>query len=222
MSPMSAAQIAAARAAGPPPCLPGFEHVNRYFDAQREMYAAKILPGEYYVTTGDELVATVLGSCVSACLRDTVTGVGGMNHFMLPDQSPGRNDPWAETGVSAATRYGIHAMEHLINDVLKHGGRRDRLEIKVVGGGKVLASMTNIGARNIAFVRSYLKAEGLRVVGEDLGDNYPRKVVYQPKTGRAWVRKLRDLHNSTLIERETSYRKSLGQQAVASGGVELF
>ena len=135
-------------------------------------------------------MTTVLGSCVSACVRDSRLKIGGMNHFMLPLDGSQGTSAWGAT-VSAATRYGNVAMERLINDILKLGGRREDLEIKLVGGGRVLAEMTtDIGARNIAFVREYVKDEGFKVLGEDLGDVFARKVVYFPESGRIRVRKL--------------------------------
>ena len=99
------------------------EQPNRYFDPHFQVETAKILPGEYYATNKDMALVTVLGSCVSACLRDRETGIGGMNHFMLPDEGKlvGRHG-----NVSAGGRYGVHAMELLINQILKLGGRRDR------------------------------------------------------------------------------------------------
>ncbi|MGE0385476.1 MAG: chemoreceptor glutamine deamidase CheD [Gammaproteobacteria bacterium] len=202
-----------------PPALPGFEAINRYWDPTREIFCAKILPGEYYVTTTGEGIVTVLGSCVSACIRDRLSGIGGMNHFMLPEGA--RDDNWASTGVSAATRYGTYAMEHMINDILKAGGRRDRFEIKIVGGGRILANVTDIGRRNIEFVRQYLAAEGLVLAGEDVGDICPRKVVFLPATGKVQVKKLNSLHNDTILTRETQYQRNLTKAPVA-GDVELF
>lgn len=197
--------------------LAGFEHVNRYWDRSLEVNVAKILPGEYYVTAANEGVTTVLGSCVAACIRDKLFGVGGMNHFMLPlrRDEPGR-DPYG-----AAERYGNYAMEHLINDILKNGGRRENLEIKLFGGGKILAQLSDVGERNIEFVRGYLSTEGFRVAAEDLGDIYPRKVMYFPQTGKVLLKKLRSLHNTTVIERETSYMEDLRKEPV-QGEVDLF
>lgn len=198
-----------------PKPLPGFEGINHYWDKQRQMPAAKILPGEYYVTLHDELIATVLGSCVSACVRDRVFGIGGMNHFMLPTQ--GSEDDI----IGAATRYGNYAMEHMINDLLKHGAKRENLEFKLTGGGRVIKGMTNIGKRNIDFVLHYLQTEGFRALSQDLGGELPRKVLYQPRTGKLLVKKLRNMHNSTIISREKNYSDSLIQQPIA-GEIDLF
>ncbi len=201
--------------------LHGFEHINRYWDKMHTIYTAKILPGEYYVTINNEAVATVLGSCVSACIRDKVSKVGGMNHFMLPVEHSTSSGAWKDTGTGAATRYGNYAMEHMINDILKNGGRRENLEVKVFGGGKILAQMTDIGMRNINFVRDYIKTEGLKLLTADLGDIYPRKVIYFPESGKVKVKKLRSLHNNTIIERESTYMHELEEKPV-EGDVELF
>lgn len=196
---------------------PGFSHVNRYFDRLLDHVVVKILPGEYYVTTQGEAVVTVLGSCVSACIRDRRSGIGGMNHFMLPESFPGE----VSTANGRAERYGNIAMEQLVNSVLKAGGDRRELEVKVFGGGRVLAQMTDVGKRNIEFVRHYLKADNLAVTAEDLGDIYPRHVQYFPATGKVRVRQLRSMHNDTIVVRERGYLNQLKSDPV-TGDVELF
>ncbi len=211
----------AAADASLPPTQVQFAHINRYWDREHQVCAAKLLPGEYYVTTAGEMIATVLGSCVSACIRDRRIGIGGMNHFMLPRDASGGASAWG-AAVSAATRYGNVAMERLVNDILKLGGRRESLEVKLVGGGKVLRTMAmDIGSRNITFVRKYVLDEGFTVAGEDLGDIYPRKVHYFPETGRIRVKKLTAQHNDTLIQREQHYMEDLDRDPVSSE-IELF
>jgi chemotaxis protein CheD len=206
--------------AGPPRALPGFASINRYWDDRHQMYAAKLLPGEYYVTCERETIVTVLGSCVSACVRDPVFGIGGMNHFMLP-VSQGGGGSWESAGLGASTRFGNFAMEQLINDILKHGGSRRNLEVKLFGGGRILAQMTDIGMKNIEFMESYIRTEGLKLLAHDLGDIYPRKVYYTPLTGKANVKKLRALHNNTIAVRETEYLDQLVHKP-DMGSVELF
>ncbi len=201
--------------------LPGFQQINRYWDREHNMAAAKILPGEYYVTNLDEVVTTVLGSCVAACIRDRIFGIGGMNHFMLPLSETGSWGGGGSDPASTATRYGNYAMEHMINDILKHGGHRRNLEVKIFGGGQIIDSMTAIGDKNIRFVQDYIATEGLSLVGQDVGDIYPRKVVYYPATGRVRMKKLKHLHNDTVVRRELSYRSEL-QQAPVEGEIELF
>ncbi|MCP5329130.1 MAG: chemoreceptor glutamine deamidase CheD [Sinobacteraceae bacterium] len=197
-----------------------FSHIGRYWDARQGKWVAKLLPGDYYVATQDELIFTVLGSCVSACIRDRVLRIGGMNHFMLPENAGDGRSPWGEAA-SAATRYGNVAMERLINDILKLGGRRENLEVKLVGGGRVLDAMTDVGARNIRFVREFVATEGYKIVGEDLGSTWPRKVLYHPSTGDARVKKLGRDVGGALAERERSHARSIDSAPVA-GEIDLF
>lgn len=194
------------------------EHLasNRYYDRNFQAEAAKILPGEYCVSDRGMLLVTVLGSCVAACIRDVDSGIGGMNHFMLPDEG-GRDT------VGTSARYGTYAMEVLINHLLKMGARRNRMEAKVFGGGAVLASLSssNVGVKNAEFVLDYLKTEKIPVVAKDLLDSYPRKVYYFPDSGRVLVKKLHRVHNDTLFSRERAYKDRLSVDKV-EGDVELF
>ena len=193
------------------------EHLagNRYYDRHFEIEAVKVLPGEYFVTTTNVLLVTVLGSCVSACVRDRDKGLGGMNHFML---AGGETD-----AMSASARYGTYAMEILVNHLLKLGARRDRLEAKVFGGGRVMEKLThsNVGERNSQFVIDYLHTEGIPVVAQDLLDVHPRKVYFFPDSGRVLVKKLMRMHNDTLARREKEYADRLTEAPVA-GEIELF
>lgn len=188
-----------------------------YFERQFNCMAAKILPGEYYWTGKEMAIITVLGSCVSACIRDRVSGVGGMNHFMLPGGAENDNP------ASVSMRYGIHAMEILINELLKAGAVRQNLEAKVFGGGRVLSGLLamNVGERNADFVRHYLRVEKIRLVAEDLNDIHPRKVAYFPLSGRVLVKKLESSNTLELAAREQVYVKSL-QSGLSGGDVELF
>jgi len=204
-----------------PEVLPGFEHINRYWDKNMKVPAAKIMPGEFYVSRSGEMIVTVLGSCISACIRDVQLGVGGMNHFMLPQQGNHSTENWGD-GISSASRYGNWAMEYLINEILKLGGTRRNLEIKVFGGGNVMSNMTDIGERNIDFVRKYVYQENFEIQAQDVGDVYPRKVLYFPDTGAVKIRKLRETTNDTLLQRESSYSRKLNNKPDTSGDVELF
>jgi chemotaxis protein CheD len=190
---------------------------NRYFDRHFSSEAAKILPGEYFVSDQGMLLVTVLGSCVAACIRDIDAGIGGMNHFMLPDDG-GRSET-----VGTSARYGSYAMEVLINHLLKMGARKSRLEAKVFGGGAVMSSLSssNVGVRNAEFVLNYLKTEKIPVVAKDLLDSYPRKVYYFSQTGRVLVKKLHRVHNETLFSRERDYKERLSGASMG-GDVELF
>ena len=208
-------------ASEPLPALPQFEHVMRYWDKDHRCYAARVLPGEYYVTRHAEGICTVLGSCVSACVRDGRLNIGGMNHFMLPLDGSNGGSSWS-AAASAATRYGNVAMERLINEILKLGGRREDLEIKLVGGGRVLSEMSNdVGARNIEFVRQYVRDEGFKVLNEDLGDVFARRVFYFPQTGRLRVKKLNAGRDESLVAQERQYLQEL-DRSPSEGDVELF
>jgi len=189
-----------------------------YHDNQFNCEAVKILPGEYYVTTKDILIGTVLGSCVSACIRDRVSGIGGMNHFMLPNAGSDQNNPASESA-----RYGAYAMELLINQLMKTGAIRKNLEAKVFGGGNVIPNMSSmkIGDRNANFVRQYLKNEDIRIIGEDLCDSYARKVYFFPLTGRVLVKKI-EITTSSIINMENDYYNSITTPQPASGDIDLF
>jgi chemotaxis protein CheD len=191
---------------------------NLYFDPQQNAEAAKILPGEYYVTARDMMIVTVLGSCVCACIRDKVSGIGGMNHFMLPDNNADQSNPLGESA-----RYGSYAMEVLVNELQKMGAKRSNLEAKVFGGGAVLRGFTvsNVGERNAEFVLRYLKTENIHIAAQDLLDIYPRKVYFFPKNGLVRVKKLRTVHNDTIVNRESEYKSRLLFDKLA-GDVELF
>jgi len=200
-----------------PPAPPGFDHIKRYWDPSRDVHVAKLLPGEYYISMRGEMITTVLGSCISACIRDRKLGIGGMNHFMLP--SSAKPGDWG--GSSSSARYGSYAMEKLINEILKSGGRRENLEVKAFGGGRIVTAMTDVGRKNIDFLHEFLQIEGLKLIAEDLGSLYPRKVNYFPDSGRAQVKKLRSIHNDTIVRRESRYMDEL-VEAPVQGDIELF
>lgn len=202
-----------------PVAVIGFEQVQRYWDPALETWTAKILPGEFYVTCHEEAIGTVLGSCISACIRDPVRSVGGMNHFMLPEDGLGGAGNWG--GVSASTRYGSFAMESLINELLKLGAARERLEVKLFGGGRILSGATDVGAHNIEFAKSFLQRETLRVAAEDVGGPHPRRVLYFPATGRVLLKHLRSVEGQSIVDCESRYRVSLASQSKGND-VELF
>lgn len=204
-----------------PPCLPEFGKVKRGWNRDHGRVVTTIKPGEYYVTREREIIATVLGSCVAACIRDKVTGVGGMNHFMLPATSEQRLRETPEAIIGNSARYGNYAMEHLINTILQQGGRRSSLEVKVFGGGRIISSMTGIGRNNVHFVLDYIATEGLQLLASDVGGDYSRKVQYFPWNGKVRMKKLKKLHNDRLVRRELRYRSEIDAAPVL-GQVELF
>ncbi|WP_051171309.1 chemoreceptor glutamine deamidase CheD [Spongiibacter marinus] len=188
--------------------------VSCHWDSVHNVYAVRVLPGQYYVTDrSDQMISTVLGSCIAACIRDPEIGVGGLNHFMLPGGDV------AADGVAA--RYGIYAMEHLINDIVRRGGDKRRLEIKLFGGGKIMRGLTDIGAKNIKFVREFLSVEGYPIAAADLGESFSRKVNYFPTTGQVLVKRLRSLHAQQIAREEIDYGKTLVEKP-EYGDIELF
>ena len=197
-----------------------FAHIRRMRDARFPYEIASILPGEFFVSREPMVVYTVLGSCISACIRDPIAGVGGMNHFLLP--AP-REHSSADAWGGESTRYGSFAMEQLINEILKRGGLRQRLEVKLFGAGKIYEGNIDIGARNAEWVLHYLKNEGFSVAGSDLGDVYPRKVYYFTDSGRVLMKKIERIKNKTIFDRESEYQHRMEEQGKQQqGDVTLF
>ena len=172
--------------------------------------AVKILPGEYFVDADKLLITTTLGSCVAVCLWDRTLGIGGMNHFMLPDGG----------GAQEHGRYGGYAMELLINAMMKRGAARNRLEAKVFGGGQVIGGMDsiNVGERNVHFALDFLSAERIPVVSKDVLDIYTRKVCFLPAGGKAMVKRLASGNTEALVAQE----RAVAAPAANAGSVDLF
>lgn len=185
-----------------------------YSDHHFQYDAVKVLPGEYFVSSEDLVIMTVLGSCISACIWDGKARAGGMNHFMLPDGD----------SVDGCGRYGSYAMELLINQMLKQGARRESMQAKVFGGAQVMAGFTtmNVGERNTKFVLDYLATERIPVVSQDVLDIHPRKVCFFPVTGKALVKRLAHSHPETLAVEERKGNAATVATATAGGTVDLF
>jgi chemotaxis protein CheD len=176
----------------------------------------KIFAGDWYVSKReDEMLATILGSCVSACIRDAVAGVGGMNHFLLP------GDENTDDKANDAARYGLFAMESLINGLLKVGAQKHRLEFKIFGGGNVINNSARIGSKNAAFIREFMKREGYKITSEDLEDVYPRSLHFYPTTGKVMVRKLKRKDDFTVVAEEAKYQQKISKKPL-EGAIELF
>ena len=175
-----------------------FAEVARLRDPVTGEITVRVMPGQYYVTGDAVAVSTTLGSCVAACVRDPESGIGGLNHFMLPDSGAMSNE--------RCTRYGQSAMDALIKQVRQRSGGATKLEVKVFGGGNVIDLASNpVGERNIAFVRGYLADAGVEIVSEDLGGPHPRKVVYYPATGRVLLRRMRRLQRGVVAAQEREF-----------------
>jgi chemotaxis protein CheD len=192
-----------------------FHGSRRFYDKHEHCEVVKIFAGDWYATNKGEMLATILGSCVSACVRDPVIGAGGMNHFLLPGNET--NDSEA----SDAARYGVFAMESLLNGVFKLGGRKERLEIKVFGGGNVLKNSVRIGSKNAQFIRDFLRREGYRIVTEDLEGEHPRRLHYYPATGKVMMRLLMRKEDNVVADEEAAYSRKIIAKPV-EGDIELF
>jgi chemotaxis protein CheD len=183
-----------------------FNHVSGERGGERMLH---VIQGEYASSAEAEVVlTTILGSCVAACFYDAEAGVGGMNHFLLPEGDGDREN----------VRYGVNAMELLINDLLHRGARRNRLEAKIFGGARLLNGVTDIGARNVAFAQDFLSAEGIAHRGGSLGGDQARRIRFWPATGAA---------KQLLLARKedvfaTESRAVRHAPAEDGGAVELF
>ena len=191
-----------------------------YFEREFERNAVKLLPGEYFVSEDDIVLSTVLGSCIAACMWDRNARVGGMNHFMLPGDAARAGTDADPIGL--AGRYGVFAMEQLINELIKRGARKSNLEAKLFGGGAVLRNFTalNVGERNAEFVLNFLRTEGIRIASQDLLDVFARRVAFFPVSGRALCRKLPQA-DAAVVSAEQKYNAQLNTNKVG-GDVELF
>jgi chemotaxis protein CheD len=170
-----------------------------------------VVQGEYHVTgEPDVVLTTILGSCVAACLRDPVAGVGGMNHFLLPGGH-------AHTTDATSMRYGVNSMELLVNALLGLGARRDRLEAKLFGGARLMERLTDVGALNSDFAEEFLRREGLKNTGGSLRGDAGRRIQFWPISGRA---------RQVFLGRDTAQALAppprVSAPAVVSGALELF
>lgn len=204
----AAAELASLREAPRRPGMAG----NFYFDAAHDVVMAKLLPGEYFATASGLAMNTTLGSCIAACLWDSETRVGGMNHFLLP------------RGGEESTRYGLYAMEVLINELIRLGATRGRITAKIFGGGQLVPAMQlmNIGERNAAFVFDFLKIECIPVVSHDVMGPHARRVCFFPDSGRVLVRRLATTSFRALDRQERMAEQSSRQLASGGGGADLF
>ncbi|MEQ1705084.1 MAG: hypothetical protein ABL867_03825 [Rickettsiales bacterium] len=199
-----------------PPIKEYFHSSKRYYDSKEKITVVKIFAGDWHVSTSeDEMISTILGSCISACIRDPYIGVGGMNHFLLPSSDE------VDSTHSDAARYGLFAMESLINGIMKAGGHKDRLEIKVFGGGNVTNNSARIGSKNAKFIRDFLYNEGFRKFSEDLEGEHPRRVHYYPSTGKVMMRLLRRSEDMVVAEEEAIYERKIISKPIIND-IELF
>ncbi len=184
------------------------------WDGKRGTWLAEVGPGEYAVHKGDEIImSALLGSCISACIFDREAGVGGMNHFMTPLGVE------REGYRSSAYRYGVFAMERMINEILKNGGVRRNLKSKVFGGADLCCSEAKIGALNVEFVKRYLYDEGIPLLADDTGGDLARRLLFYPGSGRVLLKKVKG--DKLLHQEENGYLRRVLRKP-RRGEVELF
>ena len=175
-----------------------------------EMIKTLVTQGEFATSDNpNEVLTTVLGSCICTCLHDPAAKVGGLNHFLLGDQP---------TGHSESTKYGVYSMELLINDLLKRGARRERLQAKVAGGAHMLAGASDIGLRNTDFALRFLERESIALIGQNLGGDRARRIRYWPASGRTQVMLVQNT-DTAEIEAQSALRAAASRD---TGDVELF
>ncbi|MBJ7554400.1 chemoreceptor glutamine deamidase CheD [Marinomonas spartinae] len=196
------------------------EHLatHKYYDNKFKAAGVKVLPGEYYASKDDIMITTLLGSCVAACLFDEEAKVGGLNHFLLPGED-GDNSMLSSSG-----RYGVYAMELLVNHLMKLGARRERIKAKVFGGANViksLSSASSVGERNVAFIMMYLKQENIPVCSSSVLDITPRKVNFFPQSGKAFVKQLADIYQSDVVAQEKRYQGKAKEEVENSSGGDI-
>jgi chemotaxis protein CheD len=184
---------------------------------ERPARVVNLCTGDFYVTNkSSEMIVTILGSCVAVCLYDPMLHIGGMNHFLLPE-----NVDASTHKLSESTRYGAFAMEQLINGMLALGAVKNRLEVKVFGGANVIKNSSLIGSKNVTFIKAFLQKEGLRITSSDLGGDYPRRLRFYPDTGKAMLLKLQREEDKVVLEKERVFADSL-QKKPMEGDIELF
>lgn len=178
---------------------------------------AKLTAGNIYVTSQSIPILTVLGSCVSACIRDPVVGVGGMNHFMLPEGDTAKAEAWGDRAV--LHRFGNLAMESLIQTLLHAGAVQERLEAKLFGGGRILDFSLDVGALNAEFAQDFLNRKGIAIDAMDVGQDYARKIVYEPGSGVVKLKKLRDVYTGYVAKTERNILRDAGSFAAEVRGI---
>lgn len=196
--------------------------MHKKYDSKLKCEVTSIYAGEYYISGSNEIISTVLGSCVSVCLYDEINGIGGMNHFMLPGgDSSGDFISKRERLLSNTTRYGITSMEILIAELQKKGASRRYFKAKIFGGGRVLSGTNDserVGDKNVDFARTYLNMEEIPVEREDVGSRHGRKIYFMSGRGKVIVKRV---SLETAMNEENDYMRKQKNLKVKSD-ITLF
>lgn len=203
------------------PAIEGYEHVPRTWNSEFSMYSANVVPGEFYITDGEECIKTTLGSCISCCVWDQKNGVGGLNHFMLPTFNSSAS---TQKEASQLGKEGCWAMEFLVNGILLHGGERCNLAIKMFGGAQLIKGLrgAKVGQKNIHFIEEYVSRESLCVAAKDLGGQYGRTIFFFPKTGRVKLNRLSHSQDKEILREENNYAGRINKKPPQAGEIEIF
>lgn len=175
------------------------------------------MPGDHYVSDKDVVIVTLLGSCVSACLYDPLRRVVGMNHFMLSVKKHAGSMPLCLT---EGGRYGVHAMELIINGMLRLGAKKENLRAKVFGGSSLFSTASDaenfngVGETNCRFILEFLRDEGIRLVASNLGGNEGRVIRFHSKDFSVYQRRIKRTITPDLVKREKRFweRETLKKQ----------
>ncbi|WP_456295062.1 chemotaxis protein CheD [Vibrio sp. AK197] len=199
-------------------------HFSRFQHPVKDVTMVKLQPGGIYCTEQAEIICTGLGSCVSACIWDDEIALGGMNHFLLPFDNINQQLHWhPDQAATVPSRYGAHAMEMLINYLIAKGASRQRLQVKLFGGAEMMGRYSKIGEKNVEFILDYVERESLNVVSQDLGGLDPRKIMFDPTSGRAWLKRIPFSEVHLIKQQELHYASELERQAqLPTDNVELF
>ena len=196
--------------------LVGSGKLERYWDHHWSNWLVNLAQGDYAVSDEPILLTTVLGSCVAACLYAPDKKMGGINHFLLPQAGASESE-------SSSFRYGVHAMEVLINSLIRKGASRETLELKVCGAADVVSGLSNrVGQANAAFIRLYARQEQLNLLAADLGGDNPRRVVFDPTTGSMKVKRLARHLSKDDVRHETVQAAKIEREVLRHAEVELF
>ncbi|GAB0114403.1 chemotaxis protein CheD [Acidisoma sp. C75] len=186
-------------------------------ESSKPSHRIHVVQGEHCVNDDpDTVLTTILGSCIAACLWDAEKNLGGMNHFLLPGDGINAQDV---TGGTPSSRYGVYAMELLVNAMLRRGARRERMQAKLFGGARMIRGLTDVGHLNATFAERFLQNEGIPVVGGSLRGTQGRRVQFWPVGGRARQVLIKDDSDSLFRSEYQSFMTKPPRQA---GSIELF
>lgn len=182
--------------------------MNKIFDPKFNATITYIIQGEYYIGTNSDIVSTTLGSCVAVCLFDKENKIGAMNHYMLPEPAIENDSIQFEKA-----KYGINAMEMMINEMLKKGANRNNLKAKIFGGANMFKAGSSlkaeVGRQNVDFANKYLKMENIQILSEDVLKDHARKIYFDTAFGNVKLYRIGDSATRELEQKEQDFKRSI-------------